>query len=108
MENVPLRIRVHPAVTPAPSPGDRIRGFLELLKSYWIQITAAAGGLAAAARFGWRWYRRRNDRDHQPGAPAEPGPDSDNGGPAEGSDTCVRSPGGQEENPASTTPLSES
>ena len=58
-ETVPFRIPVHPAAKPAPGVGDRLHGLLETLKNYWVQLTALAGGLAAAARFGSKWYRRR-------------------------------------------------
>jgi hypothetical protein len=58
-ETVPLRIPVHPTVKAAPSAGDRLHGLLETLKNYWVQLTALAGVLAAAVRFGAKWYRRR-------------------------------------------------
>jgi hypothetical protein len=76
-ENVPLRIRVHPAVKPpapppvTPSLGDRLRGFFDLLKNYWIQLTTIGGGLVAAGRYGWRWYSRRRGNEH-PTPVAEP------------------------------------
>jgi hypothetical protein len=73
-ETVPLRIPVHPAVKPTPHVGDRLHGLLDLLKNYWVQLTAIAGGLAAAARVGWRWYERRQAR------PAEPVKDAGTGG----------------------------
>lgn len=61
-ETVPFRISVRPVAPPSPSIGDRTRGLLDLLKDYWIQLTAIAGGLAAAARYGWRWWSRRDHR----------------------------------------------
>jgi hypothetical protein len=36
-----------------------IRTFLDVLKDYWIQLTAAGGALLAGARVGWGWYQRR-------------------------------------------------
>ena len=79
-ETVPLRIPVHPAVKPAPNVGDRLHGLLDLLKNYWVQLTAIAGGLAAAARFGWRWYRRQQTR------PAVPAKDTGTGGGGDAAD----------------------
>jgi hypothetical protein len=56
---VPLRIPVHPAAVQARGWGDRLSQWSELVKDYWLQITTAIGGLAAAGRFGWRRYRRQ-------------------------------------------------
>jgi hypothetical protein len=87
-ETVPLRINVHPVVKPDPSIGDRTRGFLETLKNYWVQFVAAASLLAAAARYGSRWYGRRHPRPTAPvdattsGADVEAGADSKPGVPS--------------------------
>jgi hypothetical protein len=58
-ETVPLRITVHPSPKPEPAVGDRVSGLLDSVKNYWVQLTALAGALAAAVRFGLQWYRRR-------------------------------------------------
>jgi hypothetical protein len=84
-ETVPFRISVHPVVTPDPSIGDRTLGFLDVLKNYWIQFVAAAGLLAAAARYGSSWYGRRHPRPTAPvestasGADVDAGVDSEPG-----------------------------
>ena len=59
---------MHPVVKPDPTTGDRIRGFLGTLKDFWLQDVAAASLLAAAAKYGWKWYGRRHPR---PAAPVE-------------------------------------
>jgi hypothetical protein len=104
-ENVPLRILVHPVVKPTPPPppppslGDRVRGFFDLLQQYWVQLTAAGGLLAAAARFIWRWHSRRGE--HKQGTRSgEPDPDSDKAGPDTGSETAAVSRAGPQEDPA--------
>ncbi len=58
-ETVPLRIAVHPSAKPEPGAGDRLHGLLDSVKNYWVQLTALAGALAAAVRFGLKWHRRR-------------------------------------------------
>ena len=102
-ENVPLRIPVHAAVKHEPGLSDRLHGFLELLKTYWVQITAISGVVAAAARFGWKWYGRR--RVHGNTADAHTGADSDKGGrPDTESKPKVDTPSDQEETPAVAPP----
>jgi hypothetical protein len=87
-ETVPLRINVHPVVKPDPSIGDRTRGFLDSLKNYWVQLVAAASLLAAAARYGSKWYGRHRPRPKAPaeatasGADIEAGADSKPGVPS--------------------------
>lgn len=58
-ETVPLRIPVHPMEKPSAGVGGWLNGVLESVKNYWVQLTALAGGLAAAIRFATQWYRRR-------------------------------------------------
>jgi hypothetical protein len=58
-ETVPLRIRVRPMAIHGPGVGGWAHGVLDAVKDYWIQLTALAGGLAAAIRFATQWYRRR-------------------------------------------------
>jgi hypothetical protein len=55
---VPLRIAVD-RVQSTSGPGERVHRLLELMKSYWAQLTAIFAGLLAAARIGWRWYKHR-------------------------------------------------
>ncbi len=98
-ENVPLRIPVHAAAKPGPGLGNRLHGFLDVLKTYWVQITTISGLVAAAARFGWKRYSRRGD--HGDTADAGPGADSDSGGRADtASKLKVKLPSDQDETPA--------
>jgi hypothetical protein len=102
-ENVPLRIPVHAAVKPGPGLGDWLHGFLDLLKTYWVQITTISGLVAAAARFGWKRYSRR--RDCGDTADAGTGADSDNGGrPDTESKSKVKSSSDQDETPSAAPP----
>ncbi len=78
-ETVPLRINVHPVVKPDPTTGDRIRGFLGTLKDFWLQYVSAASLLAAAAKYGWRWYGRRHPRPTAPVEVTAPAADVDAG-----------------------------
>jgi hypothetical protein len=55
-QTVDLRIPVAPAER-VKEPWTRI--FLDVIKDYWIQLTAAGGALLAGARVGWGWYQRR-------------------------------------------------
>jgi hypothetical protein len=82
-ETVPFRINVHPVVKPDPSIGDRTRGFLDSLKNYWVQFVAAASLLAAAARYGLRWYGRHHPRPAAPVEAAASGADVDAGADSE-------------------------
>jgi hypothetical protein len=98
---------VHAGVKHGPGLGDRLHGFLDLLKTYWIQITTISGLVAAAARFGWKRYRSR--RDHGDTADAGTGAGSDNGGrPDTESKPKVKSPSDQDETPSAAPPLGES
>jgi hypothetical protein len=97
---------VHAAVKHGPGLGDRLHGFLDLLKTYWVQITTISGLVAAAARFGSKRYSRR--RDHSDTAVAETGADSDNGGrPDTESKPKVKSTSDQDETPSAAPPPGE-
>ena len=36
------------------------------MKDFWLQYVAAASLLAAAAKYGWKWYGRRHPRPTEP------------------------------------------